>query len=100
MRTHLVLKIKKAVLLAVRKATRSFANKNRFAAAIYYRSDFALSELKDTYVLPVFIYRFMTWLCNAIASANTVDYHTMHSRRLQRAVNWLIHRIPDKIRFA
>jgi hypothetical protein len=100
MRIQLFLKIKKAVLLGIRKATKSFANKHRIAAAIYYWSDFAIFKIKGVYVLPVFFYRFMTWFLNGIASANTVDINTLRSRRLQLVVKWMIHLIPDEIRFA
>lgn len=100
MRTQLNAKMRKALLLALRRMTRPMANKWHFAFMVYYRSDLGLYKFKDIYVLPTVFYRFMTWLCNLIASVNTVDHNTLHCRWLQRVVNWMIHRIPDKIRFA
>lgn len=99
MRTLLGSKIKKSIFILLRKGTRPYANDGGIAERLYYQSDLALFKLKDVYVLPVFFYRFMTWFLNGIVSANTVDTHTLRSRRLHRVVRWMLHRIPDKIRF-
>jgi hypothetical protein len=93
-------KIKKSIFILLRQVTRPYAANGGMAERLYYMSDLALFKLKGVYVLPVFIYRLMTWLLNGIASFNTVDKRTLRSRRLQRAVDWMIHLIPDEIRFA
>lgn len=100
MRTLLGSKIKNSIFILLRKGIRPYANGGGIAQRLYYLSDLALFKLKDVYVLSVFFYRFMTWFLNRIASANTVDIHTLRSRRLQRVVCWMIHRIPEEIRFA
>ncbi len=90
----------KVLLLMVRKISRPMVKRLRMASAVYYWSDIQLFALMHVRVLPVVFYRFLKLVCNLVASANTVGYSTLRSNKLQRAVDWLIHRIPDEIRFA
>ncbi len=100
MRAQLFKRIYKAILVVTRISTKPMAMRLRFASMAYYWADLHLYDLNDIYVLPVCFYRFLSWLCNVIASANTIDYRNLHSRQLQKFVNWLIHRVPTNIRYS
>jgi hypothetical protein len=92
-------KIRKFFLVTIRAATRPLATKSRSAARMYYWADLHMQPYQDTWLLPVWFYRLMTSGCNYIARINTIGYVQLRSATLQKIINWLIHRIPDRIRY-
>ncbi len=66
---------------------------------MYYWADLHMQPYRDIWLLPIWFYRLMTKGCNYIARINTIGYVHLRSAALQKIINWLIHRIPDRIRY-
>jgi len=102
MRKPVFRKVRKLSLLVLRKLSRKLAPKYRVAQNVYYWADMKIYRMGKVYPLPAGVYRFLKWVCNLIASKNTVDHNgviRLRSRKLQRMVEKIIHIVPDEIRF-
>jgi hypothetical protein len=100
MRPKNFLRIKRFFLIMLRNITRPLATAPGIGMDIYCWADLHIYKIGKVYLLPEVIYVFLVRLCNAIASFNTVGYCKLRCKWLQRTVDWVIHRIPDEIRFA
>ena len=93
-------RVRKAALMALRKMTRSAQYRYKFAGRLHCWADLQLCySLPRVWILPSWFYRLLNFGCNFVASKNTIDHETLRCKRLQRWVEWLIHRVPDEIRF-